>query len=154
MKWSERSLKRFRVVPAVYGLLVKDDQVLLARRKDTGYEDGNYNFPSGHIDGEEAATEAMKRELREELGIEVTELKIVHIMHRLSTDREGVEFLIEVSAWNGTLTNTEPEKCDDLRWFPIDKIPDNLIPYQAFLLQKYKAGIPFSEYGFEEGGKR
>ena len=56
---------------AVHLLLVKNDRVLLLRRYNTGYEDGNYSVVAGHIEGGEDLKTAMIREAREEAGIEI-----------------------------------------------------------------------------------
>ena len=40
---------RNKTVPAAYIILKKDGKVLLARRCNTGYEDGNYHITSGHV---------------------------------------------------------------------------------------------------------
>ncbi|MFH0856765.1 MAG: NUDIX hydrolase, partial [bacterium] len=46
--------ERFKVIPAVYLFLEEDGKILLLRRFNTGYEDGNYAFVSGHLDGGES----------------------------------------------------------------------------------------------------
>ncbi|HKC75618.1 MAG TPA: NUDIX domain-containing protein, partial [Chloroflexota bacterium] len=55
----------FRVVAAVHLFLISDAQVLLLRRFNTGYEDGQYSVIAGHLDGGEEVTAAMRREARE-----------------------------------------------------------------------------------------
>lgn len=49
----------------------------------TGYEDGNYSAIAGHPDGEEPVIDAMRREAREEAGIELVPdtTEIVGVMH-------------------------------------------------------------------------
>lgn len=57
------------MIVSVYLILVKDGKVLLLRRANTGYEDGNYGLVAGHLDGDESATTGMVREASEESGL-------------------------------------------------------------------------------------
>ncbi|MFH1669466.1 MAG: NUDIX domain-containing protein [Candidatus Woesearchaeota archaeon] len=63
--------KRHQNVPASYLTLFKDDKVLLLRRFNTGYEDGNYSMVAGHVDPGETFTQCIIREAKEEAGIEL-----------------------------------------------------------------------------------
>jgi 8-oxo-dGTP pyrophosphatase MutT (NUDIX family) len=114
-------VERFKLISAVHVFLVRDKEVLLLRRFNTGYEDGNYSVPAGHLDGGEQVKSAAIREAREECGIEISpeDLEVVGVMHRKSGD-ERVDFFVATTRWAGTITNNEPHKCDDLRWFPMD----------------------------------
>ena len=44
---------------AVYLLLIRDGQILLLRRYNTGYEDGNYGVIAGHVERDERVTTAL-----------------------------------------------------------------------------------------------
>ena len=54
---------------SVHLLLVRTGRILLLRRYNTGYEDGNYSLVAGHIEGGEELKAAMIREAREESGV-------------------------------------------------------------------------------------
>jgi len=58
--------------------------------------------------------------------------------HRLnySKDQERVDFFFEASVWQGEVKNVEPEKCDNLTWFAIDNLPDDIIPHVRLVLEK------------------
>ena len=58
---------RNKAVPAVYLILERDNKILIARRANTGYEDGNYQVPAGHVEEAELPTEAVIREAKEEV---------------------------------------------------------------------------------------
>ncbi len=58
-------------VPVVCALLLRGDQVLLARRPEGKKLSGLWEFPGGKVDAEESAEAALRRELKEELGCEV-----------------------------------------------------------------------------------
>jgi 8-oxo-dGTP diphosphatase len=142
---------RFKLIPAVYLLLRRDNEILLLRRANTGYQDGNYSLIAGHLDGDELAAEATAREAKEEAGISIepSRLKFVHLAHRLTRDQPGQERLdmfFETDQWEGEVRNAEPEKCDDLSWFPIDALPNNMLPLIRLVINDIKNGKQYSEY--------
>jgi 8-oxo-dGTP diphosphatase len=139
--------ERFKIIPSVYLVLMKDDKVLLSRRYNTGYCDGKYSLPSGHLNGGETFKEAMAREAKEEIGIDVKteDLKMVHTLDRLIPDNERVDFFFTVKKWQGESKNKEPDKCDDLSWFNIDDLPENTVPYVRQVLGCIVKNIIYSE---------
>lgn len=140
---------RFRLIAATHLFLLRDDRVLLLRRRNTGYEDGNYSVIAGHLDGGEEVRAAMAREAWEEAGIRIApdDLGVVGVMHRQSDD-ERVDFFLAASRWEGEPTNCEPEKCDDLSWWPCDALPPNVVPYVRRALDNYRAGRWFDSFGW------
>src|SRR5512145_1221015 len=114
---------------AVHLFFLRNDHILLLRRFNTGYEDGKYSVVAGHVDAGETVTQAAIREAMEEAGVVLRpeDLQVVHVMNRKSND-ERVDFFVHVKAWGGEITNAEPDKCDDLAWFPLDALPVNMIP--------------------------
>jgi 8-oxo-dGTP diphosphatase len=129
--------------------LHKGDEILMLRRYNTGYEDGNYSVVAGHLDGGETIKRAAIREAKEEVGIEIQseDLRIVGVMHRRSND-ERVDFFLATHKWSGEPRNQEPGKCDQIAWFSVDQIPRNTIPYVRRALENYRNGIWFDEYGW------
>jgi len=88
--------EKFKIVPTVYLVLITNSEILLARRFNTCFHDGDYSFPAGHLDGNETLTHAMVREAKEETGIDLKEknLKLVHIIHRKETVEERINFFL------------------------------------------------------------
>jgi len=141
--------ERARLIAAAHLLLIRDGSILLARRANTGYEDGRYSVVAGHVDAGEAATAAMVREAREEAGIAIRpeDLRLAHVMHRRSLE-ERVEFFFTAERWQGTPTICEPDRCDHLEWFPLSGLPDTMVAYVRAALERHLAGATFSEYGW------
>ena len=135
---------------AVYLLLIRQDEILLSRRCNTGYRDGEYGLVSGHLDGGETVRAAMAREAQEEAGLslEPGDLSIVHVIHRKEDDGERIDWFLVARDWQGEPVNKEPHKCDDMRWFPLGNLPEATIPYIRFALERYAEGKMFSEVGF------
>jgi 8-oxo-dGTP pyrophosphatase MutT (NUDIX family) len=144
---------RFKLLGAVHLFLVRDNQILLLRRYNTGYEDGNYSVIAGHLDGNEEVKAAMIREAREEAGIEIApeDMDVVGVMHRKSrkASNERIDFFLKASTWQGSITNIEPHKCDELAWFALDALPENTIPYVRRAITNYQQGDWFDSFGWE-----
>ena len=142
--------QRFQVTPAVYLMLIKDGQVLLSRRFQTGYEDGNYSMPAGHLDGGETLTEATVREAKEEVGVVVKreDLELRHAMHRKASGHERVDFFFTAKNWQGEPRIIELHKCDDLKWFPVNDLPQNIIPCVRFAIESVLSNRFYSEFGW------
>lgn len=114
----------------VHVVLDEGDRVLLMRRAGTGFFDGLYSLPGGHLEEGESVRETAVREMREELGIDIdtAELAVVGVVHRRS-DTNRIDFFLRASRWSGTPHIAEPDKCDDLRWFERGALPDETVPY-------------------------
>jgi ADP-ribose pyrophosphatase YjhB (NUDIX family) len=140
---------RGRFPVAVHLFFFSDDRVLLLRRFNTGWEDGKYSIPAGHVEAGESVTQAAVREADEEIGVRLTPemLEVVHVMHRRSDDAR-VDFFFLVREWAGDISNREPHRCDDLAWYPLDALPEATIPYVRRALECYRNGESFSEYGW------
>lgn len=137
---------------ASYLVLLKKNQVLLQRRFQTGWMDGFYSLPAGHTEPGEPFTTTLHREVKEEIGITLapTTTKISHILHRsVSADYQIVDVFFTCTNWEGEPSICEPEKCDDLTWFPLEQLPENTIPYIKTALQNIQSGIVYSEDGWK-----
>jgi 8-oxo-dGTP diphosphatase len=145
-------MSRFTVKVAVHLFLVQDGKVLLLRRYNTGYEDGNYSVPAGHLDGGEEVRTAMIREAREEAGVEISpeDMRVVGVMHRRALD-ERIDFFLSASVWTGEVRNMEPHKCDELSWHDLEHLPENVIPYVRKALENFRTGTWYDSYGWERG---
>ena len=142
-------MERFKLVPETHLLLVRDGRILLLRRCNTDYEDGKYGVIAGHMEDGETAREAICREAREEAGIELApdDLAFAQVVHR--ADRgQRVGFFFEARRWRGEPRNMEPHKADDFRWFPLDALPENMVPYVRAAIERWRAGVLYGESGW------
>ena len=102
-----------------------EKEILLALRKNTGHRDGEYELPGGHSEEGEDLMQAMIREAKEELNINLDfkDLKIEHILHHYKGNR--LKFIISAKKYDGDLQIGEPDKCGKIEWFSLDKLPNN-----------------------------
>ena len=140
---------RSTVVSLVF--LLRSDSLLLLRRNDTGFEDGKYCLPGGHLEDGESVRQAAIRECREEIGIELAEpdLHVIGVTHYRSGSGDGVDVFLSADRWVG-----EPKavsECDALRWCPVDRLPDRTIPFiRRAAVCHLKNGVWFDEIGWDE----
>lgn len=120
------------------------EEILLLLRQNTGYLDGFYDLPGGHIEANEDIFDAMMREAKEEIGIDIfrEDTKIVHIYHHFKDDM--LKFVFTVNKYEGNLVNNEPEKCKELKWFEIENLPENIISKIREEILNFEKGTIYS----------
>jgi 8-oxo-dGTP diphosphatase len=144
----------FKLIPAVYLVLIKDGKILLIRRYQTGYEDGNYSMVAGHVEQGETMRQALVREAMEEAGVGVKQedLRLLLTMHRVAEQgNERVDIFFATDIWEGEPKNMEPQKCDEMKWFELSDLPKNTIPYIRKSIECFKGGTRYCEFGWPEG---
>jgi 8-oxo-dGTP pyrophosphatase MutT (NUDIX family) len=141
---------RFKMIASGYLMLIRGGKILLSRRFQTGYEDGKYSLPAGHIEEGETLTAGTCREIGEEIGIilKPSDLKLVHVMHRKHIDIR-MDFFFVTDKKKLKPVNLELHKSDDIAWFLINKLPNNTISYIRAAIENYRKNIFYSEFGWE-----
>lgn len=114
----------------VHVLLERDGRVLMMRRANTGFFDGRFSLPGGHVEPGESLRDAAVRELAEEIGVRVRPgtLDAIGVVHRLS-DTNRIDFFLRARTWDGEPQIREPDKCDAMDWFGRDALPDSTVDY-------------------------
>lgn len=129
-------------------VLTRADQVLLALRHGTGAFDGQWNVPSGKLEAGEDVLTGMLRETREEIGLALPrkDLRLAAVTHRRYPGhpaRLGLFFHARHDPdRHGEPVNAEPHKCKEIRWYPLDGLPANTVPYTAAGVAAYRTGTP------------
>lgn len=102
------------------GVLVRDGRVLLVHRHPARrwYPDC-WDIVGGHIEPGESPEQALRRECREELGVEIEAFALYEVR---VMDPEVTMHAFLVTRWRGEPANVAPEEHDDLGWFTADEI--------------------------------
>lgn len=113
--------------------LIHEGNILLGKRKNC-YGEGTWALPGGHLEHGETLLECAKRELKEEVGLEGIELKLITIVDDI--DERGhylhISFLLE--KYSGEIQNIEPHLCEGWQFFSINALPHEIFkPHQKIL---------------------
>lgn len=147
--------ERYSIKVAINLVITEDKKVLMLRRFNTGWQDGNYTVPSGHLEAHETLSDTVVREAMEETGVRVekSDLRLVHVMHMHKPaieDGDRLTLFFATTKYSNEPRNTEPETCDDLKWFSQQQLPDNTVPYVRQGLIHIQTGSMYSEIGWND----
>jgi NAD+ diphosphatase len=105
--------------PAVIVLVKDGDRVLLARKRE--WAPGRYALVAGFVDNGESLEGAVAREVKEEVGVDVTDIQYVGSQNWPFPSQIMLGF---IATYAGGAVAVDPDELDDARWFPTDALPD------------------------------
>lgn len=132
------------------GILIKNDrdEILFGYRIGS-FGAGEWSFPGGHIEFGETIFETARREVMEETGLTVTDLKVISIgddLRYIETDGKHYIAIGVLAAYEGGEPKVlEPHKCTEWRWFPQDQLPEKVFGGSAITLRNYLDGKCYRE---------
>ena len=144
----------YTVVIDVLLILTRGEEALLALRQGTGYADGCWNVPSGKLEAGEPLEAAVRRECREEIGLDLAVgepglVSTVHYRNRVGDARIGFFFhATHDPLRHGEPVNAEPHKCAKLGWYPLDALPESTYPYTTAGVEAHRRGEQLVHYGW------
>lgn len=121
-------------------MILKDGKVLLGKRKGS-HGEGEYAFPGGHLEYMESFEECAKREVNEECGIEI---KNIRFQFLANVTRYAPKHYVHVGLlvdWkNGEPEVLEPEKSESWNWYELDKPPQPMFKMCKIAINSYRTG--------------
>lgn len=120
-------------LPSFAGIILRHGShyLLLQREGNAKYWPFYWGFPGGKMETGESALEAAIREVREEIGVNVSPTSVISKINisaeYIDGQRKNTLFLVET--WDGTPENLEPKIHKDCQWFTLDELPEPMIPH-------------------------
>jgi len=120
-------------------MILKDGKVLLHKRKNIR-GDGMWALPGGHLEVNEGFDDCAKREINEELGIDIKPIKVITVSNDIAYGVHYVTIGIMAEIISGEPKIMEPDKCSEIKWFEFNKLPENLFNPSKSIIIQYKDG--------------
>jgi NAD+ diphosphatase len=139
--------------PTIIAFIHKDAKILLI--KGTGWKHPHWGFVAGHIQPGESAEEATRREVKEEVGLTIDNLKYVS-SYAHATDRHNLMLAFEAQAHNENITISQ--ELVEARWFDLNAalpiVPNSILTdIIKIVFPTVSIGVFFNEVDPARGSK-
>lgn len=161
-KYGERFMCPSAVIVAIIREKDGVEEVLLQKRKNTGFADGEWDLSvAGHVEEGESCVKALEREVREELGIRVDgyDAEFLALVHKKDRDAEGntvvyynVYFVCYLMPGTDEgIEVSDPGRVEEIKWVPADMLPGDVMWDRKSVFEScYGRGPAFFEPGWDD----
>jgi len=119
-------------------MLLKEGKVLLGKRKGS-HGAGEYAFPGGHLEYMESFEQCAMREVREECGLEIYDLKFLYVANLTKYAPKHYVHIGFVANWQqGEPQVLEPDKTESWGWYELDELPLPIFETCSLSIDSYK----------------
>ena len=147
-------MSREEFLSAIY-MIIKNEkgEILFQRRCGSKLWPDFLGLPAGHVDKGEDVYQALVREAREELNIDINVKNIedTFVVNRINMNlKPSYDVFFVIKNYKGIIKINEPNKCQELKWVLLDNMPDDVIEFEKIAFTNYKKGIKFSSIRIDE----
>lgn len=125
-------------------VIIQDGKTLLAKRRGS-HAEGCYGSLGGHVEFDESPIGAVKREAREELGIEIGNIQFVSCTNMRKYGKHYVDISFVAEIVSGEPTIMETDKIESIGWFALDNLPSPLFEPVRIALEAVRTGNRYFE---------
>ena len=124
-------------------MIMKEGKVLLGKRKGS-HGEGEYAWPGGHMEYMESFADCARREVREETGMEIDNIRFLRLLNLKAYPPKHYVDLAFVADWkSGEPQILEPDKTEGWAWYNMDHLPSPLFKTLPTYIEAYKTGRNF-----------
>ena len=136
---SDQQAKRPEVGVGV--LILRGNMALLGKRLGA-HGEGYYAPPGGHMEAGESIAQTARREVAEECGLTITNIKLVSVgTYCWGEHHYYVDVDVVCEALDGEPRNLEPDRCEGWNWYDLEALPSPLFIVVQRIIASYKTGI-------------
>ncbi|HHW71526.1 MAG TPA: NUDIX domain-containing protein [Clostridiales bacterium] len=112
----------------VGAVILNDKGEVLLLLRERAPEAGCWSIPGGKVELFETIEEAIKREVKEELGVDIDIIELLGVTDHI-VETEEVHWVAPTFLANivgGQVRNMEPKKHEEVKWFSVEALPENI----------------------------
>lgn len=121
------------------GIVIMDvDHKILFGKRQNVFGDGTWGLPGGHMKLGESIFECAKREVFEEVGVEIRDVELITVTEEVSTgqDFQLVEIGYKCTKWEGIVELKEHKYSSEWKFFALDNLPKNIFEVHTPIIKK------------------
>ena len=139
----------FMMEVVVWLLLIQDGKIfLLEKQREHGFE---HRAIGGNVAAGESLKQALKREVMEEVGVEIDEqdLDLQYVIDRkLDATHHKLHLFFKVNRYKGAPYNKEAHIHQSGEWYHLDKLPEDIGPLVKRAIASLTSNKIYDEYGW------
>ena len=121
-------------------MILKNYKVLLGKRKGS-HGEGEHAFPGGHLEYMESFFDCAKREVKEECGIKVKNIKFQFLANLKKYAPKHYVHIGLIADWeSGEPKVLEPDKAESWNWYDFDNLPSPIFDFCNLAFESRKTG--------------
>ncbi len=125
-------------------VIIKDGKTLLTKRRGA-HAEGTYGSVGGHVEYGESPVEAVKREAREELGVEIGNIRFATCLNMIKYGTHYLDVSFTAEIVSGEPKIMEPDKIENIGWYPLNNLPKPLFEPVRIVLEQITSGVVYRE---------
>ncbi|MFA5050665.1 MAG: NUDIX domain-containing protein [Patescibacteria group bacterium] len=124
-------------------MILKDEKVLLGKRKGS-HGENEYAFPGGHLEYMESFEDCAKREVEEECGIDIKNIRFQFLANVTKyTPKHYVHIGLSADWQDGEPKVLEPKKLESWNWYELGKLPRPMFEMCRMAMDSYQTGANY-----------
>ncbi len=111
-------------------LVFNGEGKVLFMHRTSKHAHGTWAGPGGWLEFGETFEDAARREVKEELDLEIEDVKVLGVTNHLyeEDNKQVVTVFVKANKFKGEPKIMEPDKCSEIGWFELGKLPEPLMP--------------------------
>ena len=120
-------------------MILRDGKVLLGKRKGS-WGAGLFAFPGGSLEHGESFLDICEREVLEETGLEISNLRFLTVLNHTVDGRHYIDVDFVAESLAGDPQTMEPNKCEGWEWYELDDLPSPMYGVTELCINQYREG--------------